>query len=325
MKYAWITFIILLILIPISIIYLRNFTLKSILKNNATKEQKRNANLVTFKSIIFCYLWNFFYLTFLIDFLQLRFVFGCLIIAYIFTNISSNIITEKKKSLFDKVTTLTDFIIGVGLSIYLISIIKDKELQQIILNITSALYGGLITLIGVAWTIKKSDYDKKEVKKNKKPIFAFYIPSSNDTNLKYKLTTETEKSEFYYSSCSLVLENSNNTVLKIKTVLHDGIEEKFKGNDVLLPNKECFINFNFRKGNVFIKICDEFENEFYYKLNMEKDSNFTDKTFNEISINYVVTEIIEYKKDCVDLLNLKIDDTIKKDKDNFEGDKTRGN
>ena len=127
MKYAWITFIILLILIPISIIYLRNFTLKSILKNNATKEQKRNANLVTFKSIIFCYLWNFFYLTFLIDFLQLRFVFGCLIIVYIFTNISSNIITEKKKSLFDKVTTLTDFIIGVGLSIYLISIIKGNK------------------------------------------------------------------------------------------------------------------------------------------------------------------------------------------------------
>ena len=47
------------------------------------------------------------------------------------------------------------------MTVYLIYLIPEKELQAIILTIVAALYGGLITLVGVAWTIKKSDKDRK--------------------------------------------------------------------------------------------------------------------------------------------------------------------
>ena len=55
-----------------------------------------------------------------------------------------------------------DFVLGVGLSIYLIYIIPNEGLQNIIIPIVSAVYGGLLTLVGVAWTIKKSDSDRKQ-------------------------------------------------------------------------------------------------------------------------------------------------------------------
>ena len=53
-------------------------------------------------------------------------------------------------------------IIGVGLSVYLIYIIPNKDLQAIVIPIVSAVYGGLITLVGVAWTIKDTNDKRKE-------------------------------------------------------------------------------------------------------------------------------------------------------------------
>lgn len=73
---------------------------------------------------------------------------------------------------------LQDFLVGIGLTVYLIYLIPEKELQTIILTIVAALYGGLITLVGVAWTIKKSDKDRKEDEiKHEKP----YFPSTNNS------------------------------------------------------------------------------------------------------------------------------------------------
>ena len=56
---------------------------------------------------------------------------------------------------------LTDFLLGIGLTVYLIYIIPNSSLQEILIPIISAVYGGLLTLVGVAWTIKSNNKDRK--------------------------------------------------------------------------------------------------------------------------------------------------------------------
>ncbi len=55
-----------------------------------------------------------------------------------------------------------DFLFGIGLTIYLIYLIPNTltNLQTIVTAIVAAIYGGLLTLVGVAWTIRHSDKQK---------------------------------------------------------------------------------------------------------------------------------------------------------------------
>lgn len=59
------------------------------------------------------------------------------------------------KTSLNKWVMLQNFLIGIGLSIYLIYIIPNNDVRTITIPIVAAVYGGFITLIGVAWTIKK--------------------------------------------------------------------------------------------------------------------------------------------------------------------------
>lgn len=79
-----------------------------------------------------------------------------------------------------------DLIITIGIGIYLIYIIPNAQLQQIITTVASAFLGGALTLVGVAWTIrhnaeerelaeKKRDEEMKlEEKKKYRPVFNVY-------------------------------------------------------------------------------------------------------------------------------------------------------
>ena len=49
----------------------------------------------------------------------------------------------------------------VGIAVYAIYHIEDADLRNILLAISAAIFGGLCTLLGVAWTIKKGDADRK--------------------------------------------------------------------------------------------------------------------------------------------------------------------
>ena len=86
----------------------------------------------------------------------------------IFYNLSKVFVNGNDKFKFG---LIQDFIVGLALTMYLIYIIPNQELQNIIISIVSAVYGGLLTLIGVAWTIRKSDKDRKiEEEQKAKPI-----------------------------------------------------------------------------------------------------------------------------------------------------------
>ena len=79
---------------------------------------------------------------------------------------------------------IQDFIVGVALTIYLIYIIPNENLQQVVIPIVSAVYGGLLTLVGVAWTIRKSDKDRKEeeIKKAKPVVFISSLETTSMDN-----------------------------------------------------------------------------------------------------------------------------------------------
>lgn len=58
-----------------------------------------------------------------------------------------------------------------GLAIYGIYKIPNKEVRDIVLTLTAALLGGLLTLIGVAWTIRNSEKNiRLENRMKNKPI-----------------------------------------------------------------------------------------------------------------------------------------------------------
>ena len=83
-----------------------------------------------------------------------------LIVFYNLSNAFAN--SKAKRSGLIKWGMLQDFIVGVGLSIYLIYIIPNTALREIVSVIIAAVYGGLLTLVGVAWTIKHSMIQKHE-------------------------------------------------------------------------------------------------------------------------------------------------------------------
>ena len=155
MWYEWLIFGAVFLLIPIAVANLKLIAEKKI---NPTEDQRKNASLLCGFLILFYWLCDLFYMAFILDSLTLKFIFGGLIMLIIFYNLSKAFISGASNF---KWGLIQDFVVGVGMSIYLIYIIPSADLKEVVIPIVSAVYGGLITLVGVAWTIKKTDDDRK--------------------------------------------------------------------------------------------------------------------------------------------------------------------
>lgn len=173
-------FVLLLIITPFCIGYFSVCVKK---KNNLTKEQEKAMNLNMFKYLLFYWLIELFFMSVLIiDNLTCKYIFGGLILLIVLYNLTMSFVSNTTKETWQRIGILQDFIAGMGLTIYLIYIIPGKQveingvvtvddsLRDIITTIVAAVYGGLFTLVGVAWTIKKGDNDRKEEERKK------YIP-----------------------------------------------------------------------------------------------------------------------------------------------------
>ena len=93
------------------------------------------------------------------------FVFGILAVVIIFFNLVNAFLNGAKVLRF---FIVLEMIIALIMSGYMIFIIPNESLQEIVLTIVAALYGGILTLVGVAWTIKQTHEDdtKKDVQRN---------------------------------------------------------------------------------------------------------------------------------------------------------------
>lgn len=143
-------------------------------KGKWTKEQERAIKVNAIKYMFFYVLCDLFYMSFIVDNVFLRYIFGVLILLIVLYNLTMAFLSKVTKNTLQRIGILQDFIIGIVLTIYLIYIIPGKQveingvvtldnsLRDIITTIVAAVYGGLFTLIGVAWTIRKGDVDRNK-------------------------------------------------------------------------------------------------------------------------------------------------------------------
>ena len=156
MWWQWLIFALIIIAIPYGLYNIKKLAIKRV---KPTKEQESKGNQRFFVLCLFYWLCDFFYMTFIINNLTWRFILGGLIMVIVFYNLSKAFISCNKVFSFG---LIQDFIVGISLTVYLIYIIPNKELQEIIIPIIAAVYGGLLTLVGVAWTIKDGDRKRQE-------------------------------------------------------------------------------------------------------------------------------------------------------------------
>ena len=295
----WISFALIAILIPIGLASLKVWGEKHF---NYTDEQKKNASINLFKYWMFYLLFDLFYMACFMDNIVCKFVFGCLIMVIVLMNVCSSFISSNHKTAFQRIGLLQDFLVGIGLTVYLIYLIPEKELQTIILTIVAALYGGLITLVGVAWTIKKSDKDRKEDEiKHEKPYFSFN-PQFHEIPLNgsEKACFPPIEGEHKYKSEVLVqLENSDKNTFILKKLYHDGKWFELEGNFTVLPSGKCFLSFYFDSPlDIVLAVQDTLGNEYYYTLYVLMDA-----LVNGVGLSssgrffYTLREIKEISKD----------------------------
>lgn len=191
--YNWLLSVFLFIVIPCSVIVCRLMTIKVQGKKGCDKKCFV-INLI--KSTCFYWLLGAFHLCAIFGVLLWTFIFGGLAMVTIFYNLANAFIRQNVgDNALNKIGLLQDFIVGIILTVYLIYIIPKEGLQTIVTAIVAAVYGGLLTLVGVACTIRHDSeardaqetarYNERilEEKKKYKPIFNFYNGNEPDNSI----------------------------------------------------------------------------------------------------------------------------------------------
>ena len=151
----WVLFSYVFLLIPYSFY---NLLVVGLSQNKGSEEKNKTVALNIIKYIALYWLFDLFYMSIFNDWIIFKFVFGGLAILLISFNLIDAFLHGIKSLRF---FFALELILGLGLSGYLVFIIPNEKLQTIVLAIVSALMGGVFTLLGVAWTIKKGDNDRK--------------------------------------------------------------------------------------------------------------------------------------------------------------------
>lgn len=162
----WAAFVLVALFLPIFVFGMRSFLKK---EKEYTEDQIKTSLKVCWKYVGFYWLMDLFYMAIFnywtaneqskTLWLTLQFVFGGLAMVYIFYNLARAFLSNAQKHWWG---LLQDFLWGIAITVYLIFLIPDDALQTIVLSITAAVYGGLLTLVGVAWTIKDTNEKRKE-------------------------------------------------------------------------------------------------------------------------------------------------------------------
>lgn len=239
MWYEWLIFGAVFLLIPIAVANLKLIAEKKI---NPTEDQKKNASLLCGFLILFYWLCDLFYMAFILDNLALKFIFGGLVMVIIFYNLSTAFVSGAPTF---KWGLIQDFVVGVIMSIYLVYIIPSSDLKEVVIPIVSAVYGGLITLVGVAWTIRKTDNDRKsEEKKKAEPVFTFNLlldDSLPETRIICTASVEEIDGQSYANHALIV--NSDNSNFFIKAIKYQGTWYSVSQSNYVLRNQSIYFVF----------------------------------------------------------------------------------
>lgn len=258
---CWIIFVVLLLFIPVGFGY---FSVLCTKKFNPDEQQKKNMNATLGKGTLLFWLYDLLFMAIFNQWRVMIYIFGLLSIVIIFTNIIGVFLSENK--LLNKMIPF-DLLVGAGLSVYLIYILPNEQLKTIVTAVVAALYGGILTLVGVAWTIRHSDKERKdEEKKKAKPIFTFNMVLDEIKDIRTKKVCFDVADNGIEYECHVVaeLENSDHALFEVKRVFHDGKWNGVEGNTVVLPNKTVYFDFRFNDdvNNLFLEVKDGLDNSY---------------------------------------------------------------
>lgn len=218
----------------------------------------------------------------------IEYIAGAIVLIFIIISISQTIPNwgEKNKTgIIAKLFTIIDFLSALAVIIYLIYLINDATLQNIVLIISSAMTGGLLTLSGVAWTIKRQDKIRREDETNKnKPILIiadyelFDMSAKEDLQDldKYEITkiydifpeeTVNKKSK----ENGILLKNVGGNICKIVKANIDGINFCTLSDYFIEKDKQAVLNFHVNDDiisdcHIYLEIQDIFGNTYTYKI-----------------------------------------------------------
>ena len=262
---CWIIFVALIVLIPVGFGYFGVLCTK---KFNPNEQQKKNMNVTLGKCTLLFWLYDLLFMAIFNQWHVMIYIFGLLSIVIIFTNVICVFLSENK--LLNKMISF-DLLVGVGLSVYLIYLLPDEQLKTIVTAVVAALYGGILTLVGVAWTIRHSDKERREEEKKKaKPIFTFNMVLDEIKDIRTKKVCFDVADNGIEYECHVVaeLENSDHALFEVKRVFHDGKWNEIEGNTVVLPNKAVYFDFrfNYDVNNLFLEVKDGLDNSYYYEI-----------------------------------------------------------
>ena len=94
-----------------------------------------------------------------------QFAFGGIALLILLYSVASSFLSQSIKQ---KWLLIHDFVIAIAMTVYLVYIIPDEALQNVVLVLVSAIYGGFIALVGVAWTIKDGKRQEAESRRLEK-------------------------------------------------------------------------------------------------------------------------------------------------------------
>lgn len=302
---CWIIFAVLLLFIPVGFGYFGVLCTK---KFNPDEQKKKNMNVTLGKATLLFWLYDLLFMAIFNQWRVMIYIFGLLSIVIIFTNVIGVFLSENK--LLNQMIPF-DLLVGAGLSVYLIYILPNEQLKTIVTAVVAALYGGILTLVGVAWTIRHSDKERKdEEKKKAKPIFTFNMVLDEIKDIRTKKVCFDVADNGIEYECHVVaeLENSDHALFEVKRVFHDGKWNGVEVNTVVLPNKTVYFDFRFNDdvNNLFLEVKDGLDNSYYYEIRVlflnllpgivqssNKELLHTIREIKEISLNEINKRVLQ--------------------------------
>ena len=132
---------------------------------NYPNERMKQIRAALVKTSLFYIIVDVFYISAFNGWKIAFFIFGIIALSIQLANVSTAFLKQNLKL---KLFLVHDFIVAILLTIYLIYSIPNTDLKEIVLAIVSAVYGGFLALVGVAWTIKEGQHREAESKRLEK-------------------------------------------------------------------------------------------------------------------------------------------------------------
>ena len=256
-----------------------------------------------FRIIILISVWGtvcgIFIYWFTLNLLLLKFAIACIYILIILTSV--NFIFFKKEPFFNKKfrnTLLYKFLLVLiyGMAIFLFPYyIKWCGLDgcdfEIFITIYSCVIGGLLTLGGVAWTIKQADKQRNEDKiLENKPLFYPIVLSQRQLSQSNVLEIAFVGKEDKNADCVImgVIENSDNSIVVIDKLIINDNEYKPINHAIISKSNRYKIliktNNGLIKDDIRLVVKDVLNNQYCYKIEVFETLKNGRKTKNILSI-----------------------------------------